>query len=492
MIKTEAHNVMYDISGMKLQSRNNLLFAAGTVCVIAGLLFPVSSQLLDLLIIFTLCLTAAVIFVAFSTRRSSELGGFPLLVVLTICTQITSSIGALKILISDVPAPFTIEAISKINLIIYEITKGSFSIVLSVLAVVIFLAGWKISKTMLKNSFDFFDNAFAAKAAQNSGFTRYSVIVSDDENHNSKINVYMNFFLASSVTAKFIFCCSLILMIISFAGIPAAMITSSISRGGFNPVLSSGICMQFLALLVTISSAYLLKKSGIAAIEDTAITEEQLKQRIQVVAREIDSSNDSDDSIQSQLEAQPERSLNISAIEKSDLWNAGQIESEHNYQAVTELIINTNSKTILMAAACTEHLPVTIPVNIAIQLAQKSLKVLLIDCDLGRQSVLKVFEIGDKISAHTASGVENLWVGIPDSLNNKNNKQADNFDYTIIYAPKIRDLAKVKYLIRLSQSAMFFGSTHSEKQHADMTVLRKVLNDLNCITLEPAEIFSSV
>lgn len=492
MTKTETNNVMYNISGMKLQNRNNLLFAAGAVSVIIGLLFPVSSQLLDLLIIFTLCLTAAVIFVAFLTRRSSELGGFPLLVVLTVCTQITSSIASLKILISDVPAPLTIEAMSKINLFIYEITKSAFSIVFSVLAAVIFLVSWKISKNMLKNSFAFFDTAFAAKAAQNSCSIRHSVIVCDDENHNRKINVYMNFFLASSVVAKFIFCCSLILMIISFAGIPAAMITSAISRGGFNLVLSSGICLQFLALSVTIASAYLLKKSGSAAIAETAITEEQLKQRIQVVAREIASSNNSDSSIQSQLDAQSDCTQNAAVIEKSDLWDAAQIDSEQSYQAAAELIADTDSKIILMAAACTKHLPVTIPVNIAIQLAQTSRKVLLVDCDLGRQSVLKVFEISDKISAPTASGVENLWVGLPDSLHNKNNKQADNFDYTIIYAPKIRDLTKAKNLIRISRTAMLFGGTHGEKQHADMTVLRKVLNDLNCITLEPIEIFSEV
>ncbi len=71
--------------------------------------------------------------------------------------------------------------------------------------------------------------------------------------------------------------------------------------------------------------------------------------------------------------------------------------AESDYRLITERILQVGGdcKSVLFAAAGISTLPVTIPVNIAIQLAGGDKRCLLIDLDLKRDAVAKVFGVGD-------------------------------------------------------------------------------------------------
>ena len=72
--------------------------------------------------------------------------------------------------------------------------------------------------------------------------------------------------------------------------------------------------------------------------------------------------------------------------------------SEEDYQPITERIIGLSKKrkSVLFAGSGRGSLPITIPVNVAIQLAEKGKHCLLIDLDLRRDALAQVFEISNE------------------------------------------------------------------------------------------------
>jgi hypothetical protein len=75
-----------------------------------------------------------------------------------------------------------------------------------------------------------------------------------------------------------------------------------------------------------------------------------------------------------------------------------ELITESDYRLITHRILKIRQKprSILFAAAARNSLPITIPVNIAIQLAEDKYRCLLIDLDLKRNAIAKAFDIEDK------------------------------------------------------------------------------------------------
>lgn len=483
MMTAVLNNDMDELSHRNLQSRNNFLFAAGTASVIAGLVFPDSIRLFELTLIFTLCLTGSVLAIAFCSKKTSDLSGFPSLVLLTICTQITSAVASTKLLASEETISLIISFFAKFVLITLEQSKGWGVILFLLTAIALLVISCKTAKKVLLKSKDFFETIASAKLAQNNSLVPQAADIQQNRNFDSKLN----FLLAVSAAAKFAFCCSFILFIISLANLFAWAI--SLKSAGSNEITAQTLCgsigFQLLALLTITGVFSLLGKTGSAAIEETIITEEQYKQRIKVVAREIASSDYQD------IEETAFSGPDITQEKTNDnevLWSSNQIDNEGGYINIAELIENSGSKTLMLAAASTEQLPVTIAVNVSIHLAQSS-KILLVDCDLERKAVMQVFDIKSDAAKPIQSCVKNLWVSLPQYV--KNNELINGFDYIIFYVPKIRGLIKAKHLIRSSQAAMLFGR-NGEHEHADMKQLRKVLGDLSCTLLQPYEVCETV
>ena len=72
--------------------------------------------------------------------------------------------------------------------------------------------------------------------------------------------------------------------------------------------------------------------------------------------------------------------------------------AEEDYHVISEriLCLSKKQKSVLFAGSGSGALPITIPVNIAIQLAEKGKNCLLIDLDLRRDAIAQVFEISNE------------------------------------------------------------------------------------------------
>lgn len=125
----------------------------------------------------------------------------------------------------------------------------------------------------------------------------------------------------------------------------------------------------------------------------------------------------------------------------------------------------------LLAANSISELPVTLPVHLAIQLARKG-KCLLIDLDLNRDAVAKVFELerpgtgaGFHVSAAPTS-IENLFVWPArhfETLRQMNlrpllTEARKKYDYILLYAPYLTTLADRKQIAGCVKQAFVFGN----------------------------------
>jgi hypothetical protein len=81
--------------------RTGFLFIAGAIAIIAGLLFPLSAYVLDVLLIFSMSLTMALLIITFSGRGALEVSGFPLLIVLVTMLRMALSVACSRLILSQ-------------------------------------------------------------------------------------------------------------------------------------------------------------------------------------------------------------------------------------------------------------------------------------------------------------------------------------------------------------------------------------------------------
>jgi hypothetical protein len=91
----------------------------------------------------------------------------------------------------------------------------------------------------------------------------------------------------------------------------------------------------------------------------------------------------------------PKKSGTKPKAEKEPDKNGREKITGADYQLITQRILQTNKKykSVLFAAAGLNCLPITIPVNVAIELAKQKKRCLLIDLDLKRDAVAKAFDL---------------------------------------------------------------------------------------------------
>jgi len=132
--------------------------------------------------------------------------------------------------------------------------------------------------------------------------------------------------------------------------------------------------------------------------------------------------------------------------------------------------LNGRPVAVLLAASSISDLPVTVPVNLAIQLSKKG-KCLLIDLDLNRDPVARVFELppsGPQAGFHLSSlpsSIDNLYIWPArhfEALHQMNlrvilQEAQKKYDYTLLYAPYLTTLADRKQIAGCVKQAFVFG-----------------------------------
>lgn len=177
--------------------------------------------------------------------------------------------------------------------------------------------------------------------------------------------------------------------------------------------------------------------------------------------------------------------INVSFTDNTDRSDE---QFKNNYERIIKRIkkVKKKYKSILFASTEQEALPVTIPVNTAIGLAKEKKRCLLIDLDLRRDAVAKVFGLDAEKSSLSPKSVqtdfENLsaWPGHKFSQSKQMNiveivekgldkKSPQKFDFILINAPALVSSIDRKRIISAAHAAFVCtNDTSQRKKLADL------------------------
>lgn len=509
--------------------RNGVLAAAAAGAIFAGIALPLPSYILDVLLIFSISLTVAVLLIVFSARQITQIQGFPLLLVMITALRTALSVASGKMILSAGNAG-TITGFFGSLIVCTDFVPSI--LIFGLVAVIIFAVICKIIRDITR---------FGTKYSND--ILPYEQSIIKDELHSPdahrgqarqrqrKLSFESCFFTAMTRAAQFmLFAAALELVIIIFnivgglaAGTSTYPNTENSTRTYIVLAVGSSMIAYVSYLFTALASRYLVR--NLPGHSDTArefdfsqnrrtINSSEVKSKARsqgsgishqgkqsAPANDIDNHNfqsllvqyresaaHSEVSFPRASGSNPQKvredvsaefaSLDYSANEKikegaGDNPDVHRGQSEGYYQSITKMILDENSiektgaATTLMAAENVSSLPVTLPVNIAVRLAQQGRKCLLIDLDFDRNAIAKVFDINQtspagepatacQEDAGRAQGnlvvrscIENIFIfpaanldrafasqhfkGIKDVISAMKQK----FEFLIIYAPNI-------------------------------------------------------
>ena len=516
----------------RIIGRNDLLFIGAAIAVAAGLLFPPSAHILDVLLIFSVSLTAAVLIITFSAHSVPDVSGFPLLIVLTTMLRVALSAASTKLILSQ---DNTSTIISIFGSIIVGNNVMLAILIFGTLTAVVFGTICKAAKGISRTASEFTSDIVPIKQISVDSDLNAGVInKSQAFELREKIAREAGFFAAMGGTARFILCAAVIELAIAVVNIVGGMAAGTISgaTAGLSVktyttlAVGAGMTTQIPALLVAVASIYLVRKSSPPPAANDEPAEQDFAKRIKVVANEVTPSQaielqygniEAEQIVCEELEWSDEPRCMEDEKENDDLnlWVWEEIKDSDCYDAIAELIeskSDNETKTILMAAESVEELPVTVPVNIAMRLAQREKRCLLIDLDLERDAIAKVFDIDSAKRDDKAQkdGIEtcisNLYVWPASQLagTNKDNGESNTknikhiitrlesrYDRLIVYAPNVKLLADSDKIAGRIRAAMLFGR-EGESESSAISDFHKLLIGSGCAIFEPREVLAEV
>ena len=520
--------------------QNGFLFAAGAAAVAAGLLFPMSAHILDVFLVLGIFLTAAVLIIAFAAKEILDVRGYPLFIVFTAALRMALCVACAKLIVSGNGGDI-------IGFLSRPITDGNLTLTVSVfgmLAIVIWGILCKSVKNIARISAEFISDIAPLRQLCINNNLKAGVI-----SKNQALDLVRRtageagFFVAMSGVAKFMLCEAVVEFVVIIIGI-AVSIAMGTAIGQFSDVsaktyvtstVGAGLITQISILITAAASGYLVRKNSGSGDP----FEQEFRRTIKVTASEVSPQTtelnysqtydgeltEIEDSIATAEAKTSEKVitedlewLNESQYNGKDkkgnlnLWQCREIESNNGYEPIAELIESKSAngiKTILMAAERTEELPVTIPVNIAVHLAKKNKKCLLIDLDVERKAISKVFDIDDSVMRGKAIStcINNLWVWPAKNFSKVNEIKiradstsspqeviaalGNRYDYLIVYAPNtgtaaLVDCSKIACCV---EAAMLFGG-RDESEHSFIRDFYELLNGYGCEVLESREMFA--
>ena len=168
--------------------------------------------------------------------------------------------------------------------------------------------------------------------------------------------------------------------------------------------------------------------------------------------------------------------------------NTTPVSDKLHHDEILEIIKKQNGclRSLLFAANSLDDLPVTVPVNLAVCLAQMH-KCLLVDLDIKRNAIAQVFELDT-----TGTDASLIVSSYPTPLDNLSVWPAHNFgmlrqmnlqilfegavkkyDYVLIYAPYLTTLTDRRQIAACAKQAIIFSGDNDSQ-------LTKLLQVCNC------------
>jgi hypothetical protein len=503
------------VSSQVLFARSDFVFTAAALTLLAGFLVPFSARMLDIFWGLSLCFTMVLLLISFMAKNTSELSGFPLLMVCGALLRIVMAVVSAKLVIHSGIGGIIIESLGKP---ISQTSPVWIMIIIPIAAVVVVSLIYSSAKLIAKASLNFTFEILPLKTAGLKTDLDMGIINdAEAEQLQDRITRETQFYLNMAGVAKLLFCEAVIAGLVVIITIVGLASMSAIGRGGPDPAaslqysapLSAGSAVLTLlpSLIIALATAHLTGKNSLSLQTEKTETVRQQSKTIEIISNDTGQSEkvellnpDFVKTVDKPVES-PQSDENVASFEPiaqtteetrpQELLQAQRSGSvEEYYNNISSYIdeLPKDRMPVLFAAEGKESLPVTVAVNTAIRLTKKGHTCLLIDADPQRSAIAKVFDIPfDQIKNRAlATCIDNLsiWTNnkLPDasidSLKKVITAAVKKYDKVMIYAPNMNSAKLREKLPQVTASAIIFSAENENGNE-----LRMLLDSRDCRTL---------
>jgi len=281
---------------LEIVGRSGFLFSLGAAAVTAGLVFPKIHYLLDLFMIFSICLTAAAVIIAFSAKRPLDVTGFPLFVVLITSMRVFLGIIETRFIVSEGYGGAIGDIIGENIAAADHLT---ITLLFCIFSVVIFFLISKSTSRIVSASSGYISEIFPVRQLSIDADLRAGLIRQNQALELRTETAYEGaFFVAMTGTARFILVSAFLELLIDMfnvvgifaAGAAGGKLGNVSAQTYAAGVFGAGLVTHISALLTVSAAGHLVRRTSKYVEQDNRISEDEFAERIKVVASEVRSS----------------------------------------------------------------------------------------------------------------------------------------------------------------------------------------------------------
>lgn len=482
-------------------SRPEAVFFAAALTLLMAFLIPMPTTLLAILWVCTFCLAGAVTMICLLAGSSADLLGFVPLVSFVSLLRLAALAGAARRMIQHDAADPLLQSTGE--LLAGQWPLGAIVTCL-LLAAVVSAVVFASTQRITLASTGYVQRVFPLKRIGIETDLRMSVIDQDQAKLLARrIRSEYRFFAGMQGTSLLMKAESAICVVVLLACVLLPILNGSVAGSPdtelltqIGPALTGMTMFTMLPLVIVAASCgWMMGRDTLSLRSEHQNRNTPTAKKIHIVTREAGAAEEIEvlnpESLESSLDEQfvefepaaPQTGAAYAAVFKKELEtleNAAETKAsadaqtefscrsaEDYYDKLSRTVLSDSPvpRAVLLAAKSLQNLPVTVAVNMAIRLAQRQKRILLVDTDTTRNPLARVFELDPQTLSKKAIGTcfENLFVcTVPAVKLQGLLRQAGisrSFDMLLIYAP---DCAGVNIEASADIGGFFFGDNQSD------------------------------
>jgi len=445
-------------------SRGDIIAVALALSLLAGLFIPLPRMIFDIFWACSLCLSAALLLIAFSAQKAADLGGFGPLMILAALARIALYAASARLIITSNTAGTLIHAIG--SPLVWP-SPRIIILLCPIIAVIVLIAVFKSARQISDTSFSCITEQIPLRKMDIETSLRTGIISpTDAANLQERCFQQAAFYLNSAATARILRCDAVISLVVVLAAVIASL-TMSIEDGrvsesalasSASASTGAAILMLVPSVAIAAASSRLVKKSTEALTSGDSAPGWHPGEKIEIVSNQtggtetVELLNPDFAQISQENRTQPASNESIAEFEPAPAVAASDevefekaaADRESVYDTLADRLaaLRAGQFPVIFTALGGASLPVTVPVNVAIRLAQSGIRTLLIDTDSVRNAIAGVFDLENASFGikPLATCIENIFIQsvTKDTSTNEGwRKDVSKYGAVIVYAPDV-------------------------------------------------------
>lgn len=489
MTATKTNDTQPNIKPGFFWNTGSLIFT-GISAVLVGFIVPVSAAAFDVLLIFSVTLTATLALISVLAKNTFETSGFSISAVLTSALQIALAASVAEHLFMHRPVGNIVYFAERV------ITSNRYVNMASIyVAVALFLTTLEIMRKkivlLINNRTRLEDYISPIRRIGIEGMSEKNLISDlEAEKLFAAVSAEKLFHRKNTKAAFFILSCALFESLVA-----ASIIFNNITDNAVvSMAIGSASILYISAFVSLLSCAHLSGKNAPIEISSDTASPRSRTEHIEIIC---DRSDEPEDIIDASFVSEPvcadiahrtDADIPDTVLEPTsgddlplqpatggpEFWTCKSGTSETAHKTILKGV-SEGKKIILMASSDIRDLPVTVAVDTAMKTVRTYGKCLLVDFDFVHNSASKVFGLtapfaSGMVTCTCISGLHLFSAGRANinnisAFNNTMSHCSDRYDAVLIYAPAVTGLATMRQLAACIDGAMLFspcGRTSSD------------------------------